>query len=1197
VYFVLAGLAIASIASTLWLTYSYVGSHSDLVARSREWANRMDAYNHLGELAAAVDAPGNDVFQSRDVAAERARAARALGQFQSELTTQHFALDRSHATGIPGLQALLDTVGAEIDSVYSLGLQTLTAFQARGPGVAGAHMAVMDRHFMRAIMALGRMRGSVRTEREALLARQAAVLARIQRLERVIAALVVLLLVGAGWYGVRITRELQRHQAEREAFLRERYRSLVELAPDAIVTLSPEGVFTSLNPAFERLTGWPVAEWLGRRFQDIVHPGDLPRSSEAFTRTLSDDLPQRLENRVRTRAGGYLHIENIITREIVDGRVIGLLGIARDVTARRRAEAALRESEERLRAVVAGAPIILFAYDRDGTVILSEGKALSAIGRQPGESVGRSVYELYADNLPVMENARRALAGEPVYNVTEVRGRTLETWISPVRGPDGAVSGALGVSTDVTDRRRAELELAKSEEKFSKAFRSSPNASLITRLRDGLLVDVNDAFCSVTGYDRDEVLGRTTGERIWPDPEQRKAFVRALEQDGRIKGMELKMRTKAGPVLDILAFIEVIELNGEPHTIGEVMDISERKRAAEALRESEERFRRLVEELGVGVAVVDRECRVRLINPAALRMLGTTEDRAKRDGLYDLDLEFVRENGSPLPHDERPLPLAAATKRPVRDAVVGFRGPRRTDWTWLRMDVEPQLADDGAIRQMIVTFADITERRRAEAELQALLSAMSDLIIVLDADGRYVKIAPTNPTLLYAPAKDLVGRTLHEVFPRSDADEFLEHIRRCLAEQRTHFFEYKLAIGDGDVWFSAAVSPLGDRSVVWVARDVTERRRLQDAVMASAVDWTLTFDAVQSPMIVLSGDGRVRRLNAAARDLAGLTSYNDAVGRVLLELSANEPWRGMADLATRVHRAHASSGTQVFEPMRQRTWDLTASPVTVPGEEDRVILLARDVTDVVQLQESLRRTETMSTLGAVVAGVAHEVRNPLFAISATVDAFEARFGAQEHTKYTKTLRQEVSRLSELMHELLEYGKPPRLELALVPLGPVVQRAIERTAGAARDAKVRLIPDLPDDLPVPRQDPSRMLQVFENLILNAIQHTPAGGAVTVSGTALRGQEDTWVSVTVADSGTGIRQEDLPHLFQPFFTRRRGGTGLGLSIVQRIVEQHNGEITVKNRLEGGAMVTVQLAAAAPAPATAVGPIGAEPQDSRR
>src|SRR5262249_56334270 len=112
------------------------------------------------------------------------------------------------------------------------------------------------------------------------------------------------------------------------------------------------------------------------------------------------------------------------------------------------------------------------------------------------------------------------------------------------------------------------------------------------------------------------------------------------------------------------------------------------------------------------------------------------------------------------------------------------------------------------------------------------------------------------------------------------------------------------------------------------------------------------------------------------------------------------------------------------------TWDVSLSPVTSPDGQRGVVVVARDITDLVGLQESLRRSETMSAMGALVAGVAHEVRNPLFGISATLDAFAARFKRRiEYQRYIQILQGEVSRLSELMQQLLDYGKPFRLVMS------------------------------------------------------------------------------------------------------------------------------------------------------------------------
>jgi len=224
----------------------------------------------------------------------------------------------------------------------------------------------------------------------------------------------------------------------------------------------------------------------------------------------------------------------------------------------------------------------------------------------------------------------------------------------------------------------------------------------------------------------------------------------------------------------------------------------------------------------------------------------------------------------------------------------------------------------------------------------------------------------------------------------------------------------------------------------------------------------------------------------------------------------------------------------------------------------------------VALQAALRRSETMSVLGALVAGVAHEVRNPLFSISATIDAMDARFaGREEHQPYAKVLRVEVDRLVKLMADLFEYGKPAASEMLPASIGKVISQAVQVAVSDAERAKVAIVPSIQPDIPLLRMDRSRLLQVFRNLLENATQHSPEHSDVCISA---EDTGDNQVTCSVADSGPGFRAEDLKSVFDPFFTRRRGGTGLGLSIVRRIVEDHGGTVRAANREQGGAIVTV-------------------------
>ena len=226
--------------------------------------------------------------------------------------------------------------------------------------------------------------------------------------------------------------------------------------------------------------------------------------------------------------------------------------------------------------------------------------------------------------------------------------------------------------------------------------------------------------------------------------------------------------------------------------------------------------------------------------------------------------------------------------------------------------------------------------------------------------------------------------------------------------------------------------------------------------------------------------------------------------------------------------------------------------------------------------EELRRTEKMAVMGALVAGVAHEVRNPLFGISAMLDAYDEELRTEHLGEFSDRIREQVARLTHLMTELLEFGKPVRVTKVPGTLPELIAEVIATRTDLANKSGVTLRNAVDENLPSMAMDRPRLRQVFDNLIDNAIQHSPSGGTVTLFATEARRAGRRWIDVRVEDEGHGFNADDLRHVFEPFFTRRERGIGLGLPIVQRIVEEHSGHVIAANRTEGGAVITVCLPA---------------------
>lgn len=372
----------------------------------------------------------------------------------------------------------------------------------------------------------------------------------------------------------------------------------------------------------------------------------------------------------------------------------------------------------------------------------------------------------------------------------------------------------------------------------------------------------------------------------------------------------------------------------------------------------------------------------------------------------------------------------------------------------------------------------------------------------------------------------------------------------------------------------------GKHSKLVIVNDVTERKlldeqqqRLHASLQHSAMEWRQTFNAIDFPVFIVDLAGTIKRSNLAAEEIVGIEAEK-IVGTTIGELAERQPWRKAAQLIENIRTNQTPVTEEIKDKISGKTWALTLYQINEFGSGgERAILIAQDITKRVELEASLRQSEMMSLLGSLVAGVAHEVRNPLFGISSILDAFETRFSDRtEYLRYTNVLRDEVGRLTILMEELLEYGKPFRGDLYLVSVEEMIARSIRACLPAAEIAQVSLESKIEDSLPKIKIDRRRLSKVFVNLIENAIQHSPPKSSVRVEAFRIVDGNRECVQCAIRDSGAGILAEDLPRIFEPFFSKRRGGTGLGLAIAQRIMEEHGGKLIAGNNPEGGAcMIT--------------------------
>ncbi|MEQ1795902.1 MAG: PAS domain S-box protein [Nitrospira sp.] len=417
------------------------------------------------------------------------------------------------------------------------------------------------------------------------------------------------------------------------------------------------------------------------------------------------------------------------------GEILGAIVLNEDITDRVRAEQALRQEHALLMAVMDAATDIIFVKDITGRYIHMNRAGAHTLGMAVEEVIGWNEYALWPSDLAAscqLADRHVLETGEPVTveetSVIEGKPTTYLTTKAPYRDPEGRIIGIIGVARDITERKYAEEALRSSEERFAKAFRSSPSPIGITEVETGCCVDANDACLELFGFRREEVIEKTTlllG--IWPTPDDRAKLIEQLQSGKAVRNVDLNFKARSGEIHHILVSSDFITLNGKLCLITVGSDITEQKRAEKDLLKSHAFIRQIIDTDPNFIFAKDRNGRFTLVNKAVAEAYGTTVENliGKTDADFNKNPEqvanFLRKDRDVIEH----LRDQFIPEECITDATGAIR--------WLQTVKRPILDESGQATMVLGAATDITERKQME---EALRQRERDLRAAIDERER-----------------------------------------------------------------------------------------------------------------------------------------------------------------------------------------------------------------------------------------------------------------------------------------------------------------------------------------------------------------------------------------------------------------------------------------------------------------------------
>ncbi len=706
----------------------------------------------------------------------------------------------------------------------------------------------------------------------------------------------------------------------------------------------------------------------------------------------------------------------------------------------------------------------------------------------------------------------------------------------------------------------------------------------------GRILFTNPAAQNQLGYTAAELAGMSALEVHPPELRAEAANLLAELIAGKISICPIPLQTKNGSHILVETKILHGQWRGQPALFGIARDITERKQTEAALRESEARYKTLLETTDTGYVILDAEGRVCGANREYVRLTG-------HDALTEIAGKSVLEWTAPHDRERNAAEIKKCLEQGfVRNLEIDYVN---RSGQIVPVEVNATVVKSGQVRHILGLCRDITERKQAEGArehsvslLRAALESTADGILVVDGQGKIVTFNEQFVQLWRVPEPVLASRSDQQALDfvldqLKDPEGFLARVRELYARPEADSFDV-LEFKDGRVFERYSRSqriegrPVGR---VWSFRDVTGRKQKEAELnrLMTAIEQT------PESVVITDTEGRILYVNPVFEQVTGY-SRAEVIGqnpRVLksdkqdnafyqelwTKISAGEVWRGR--FVNKKKNGTLYSEEAVIAPVRNEK-----------GAVTHYIAIKRDITRELELEEQNRQAQKIDSIGRLAGGVAHDFNNILTTILGNAELALMQLPPDAPLRSNlESIQEGAERGANLTRQLLAFARRQVIEPRLVKLNELIvnlNKMLQRLIGE----DIKLVTQDGSDLAPIKADPGQIEQVLLNLAVNARDAMPEGGTLTIRTANVTLDEDyatrhlitpgDYVMISVTDTGVGMTDEVKRHIFEPFFTTKEQGkgTGLGLATCFGIIQQSNGHIHCDSQAGKGTEFRIYL-----------------------